>query len=147
MVEQSSTPTRFRPNRGNAQALDWGHTFVGWGATGRFSEFDADGNLLFDATVPTTGGWDDYRAYRFVWHGTPDTSPTATVQKNADGSVTVHAIWNGATEVSRWIVIGASTPRPSGRSAKPNGTASTPPSRSGATLSMSPWWPRTPTVD
>jgi hypothetical protein len=42
-------------SQGNAQALDRGHTFVGWGATGRFSEFDADGNLLFDATVPPTG--------------------------------------------------------------------------------------------
>ena len=26
--------------------------------------------------------------------------------ENADGTVTVHAIWNGATEVARWIVIG-----------------------------------------
>jgi hypothetical protein len=97
-------------SQGNAQALDGGHTFVGWGATGRFSEFDADGNLLFDATVPTTGGWDDYRAYRFVWHGTPDTKPTATAQKNADGSVTVHAIWNGATDVARWIVVAGNHP-------------------------------------
>ncbi len=39
-------------------------------------------------------------------HGTPDSKPTATAQKNADGSITVHAVWNGATEVARWIVIG-----------------------------------------
>jgi hypothetical protein len=107
VVKQLVHPDRIQAgSQGNAQALDRGHTFVGWGATGRFSEFDADGNLLFDATVPTTGGWDDYRAYRFAWHGTPDTKPTATAQKNADGTVTVHAVWNGATEVARWIVIG-----------------------------------------
>lgn len=92
-------------SQGNAQGLERGHTFVGWGATGRFSEFDAAGNLLFDANVPTTGGWDTYRAYRFEWHARPETRPTATAQRNADGSVTVHAIWNGATDVSHWIVL------------------------------------------
>ncbi len=92
-------------SQGNAQGLEHDHTFVGWGATGRFSEFDGDGHLLFDATVPTTGGWDTYRAYRFVWHATPDTRPIATAQRNADGTVTVHAIWNGATDVARWIVV------------------------------------------
>jgi Arylsulfotransferase (ASST) len=111
LVKQIVHPDKIQAgSQGNAQALDRGHTFVGWGATGRFSEFDADGTLLFDATVPTTGGWDDYRAYRFVWHATPDTKPTATAQKNADGSVTVHAIWNGATDVARWIVVAGKHP-------------------------------------
>jgi hypothetical protein len=91
-------------SQGNSQALAGDHTFVGWGQTGRFSEFDAAGNLLFDASVPSN--FDTYRAYRNEWHATPDSAPTATAQRNADGSVTVHAIWNGATEVARWIVIG-----------------------------------------
>ena len=95
-------------SQGNSQALDDDHTFVGWGATGRFSEFDRRGDLLFDANVPT--GWDTYRAYRFSWHGTPDGRPTATAQRDADGGVTVHAIWNGATDVQRWIVVGGSEP-------------------------------------
>jgi hypothetical protein len=91
-------------SQGNSQALEAGHTFVGWGATGRFSEFDASGQLLFDANVPD--GYDTYRAYRSVWHATPDTKPIATVQQNPDGSLTVNAIWNGATEVARWYVLG-----------------------------------------
>lgn len=91
-------------SQGNAQGLADGHTFVGWGATGRFSEFDEAGSLLFDASVPN--GWDTYRAYRFRWHGHPETRPTATAHRNADGTVTVHAIWNGATDVERWIVLG-----------------------------------------
>ena len=91
-------------SQGNAQGLADDHTFVGWGATGRFSEFDGRGDLLFDANVPA--GWDTYRAYRFVWHAAPNERPTATAQRNADGTVTVHAIWNGATDVERWVVVG-----------------------------------------
>jgi hypothetical protein len=104
LVKQIVHPDKIQAgSQGNAQALERGHTFVGWGATGRFSEFDANGDLLFDANVPS--GWDTYRAYRFAWHATPDTLPTATAERNADGSVTVHAIWNGATEVAHWIVL------------------------------------------
>src|SRR5262249_50866095 len=88
--------------------LDNGNTFVGWGQTGRFSELDPSGNLLFDASVPA--GYDTYRAYRHVWHARPQTPPTATARRNADGTTTVHAIWNGATDVARWVVIGAHHP-------------------------------------
>ena len=43
--------------------------------------------------------------------GYPDTQPTATAQRNSDGAVAVHAIWNGATDVARWLVTGGSRPR------------------------------------
>jgi hypothetical protein len=96
-------------SQGDAQALDNGDTFVGWGATGRFSEFDTRGNLLFDASVPA--GFDTYRAFRHVWHAQPDAPPIATAQRGGDGSLTVHAVWNGATEVARWIVVGGAHAR------------------------------------
>jgi hypothetical protein len=95
-------------SQGNAQALDNGNTFVGWGQTGRFSEFDPSGNLLFDAGVPA--GYDTYRAYRHVWHARPDSPPTATARRNGDGTTTVHALWNGATDVARWVVVGGAHP-------------------------------------
>jgi hypothetical protein len=44
--------------------------------------------------------------YRFRWTGTPATRPTAVVDA-AGGTTTVHAIWNGATQVRRWLVLGA----------------------------------------
>jgi hypothetical protein len=88
-------------SQGNAQDLGHGRTFVGWGQLGRISELDADGRLLFDAQLPA--GYDDYRAYRARWTGTPATRPTARVEA---GGATVHAIWNGATEVRRWVVQG-----------------------------------------
>ncbi|HUM00240.1 MAG TPA: hypothetical protein VLU24_12680, partial [Mycobacterium sp.] len=93
-------------SQGDAQGLENGNTFVGWGQTGRFSEFDPSGNLLFDASVPP--GYDTYRAFRHVWHAQPDGPPSATAARNADGTTTVHAVWNGATEVARWIVVGGS---------------------------------------
>jgi hypothetical protein len=92
------------PSQGNSQELDGGRTFVGWGQLGRISEFDAQGGLLFDAQLPP--GFDTYRAYRARWVGTPTTRPTASV---TDG--TVHAIWNGATQVRRWVVLGDRDPR------------------------------------
>jgi len=91
------------PSQGNAQPLDNGDTFVGWGALGRLSEFDSDGNLIFDATLPS--GYDSYRSYRATWDGEPDSPPIATRQANGDATTTVHAIWNGATEVAQWRVL------------------------------------------
>jgi hypothetical protein len=94
------------PSQGNSQALENGDTFVGWGALGRFSEFDREGNLLFDATVPSTpAGYDDYRAYRFEWRGRPASAPTVVASATGEGT-SVHAIWNGATDVARWVVLG-----------------------------------------
>ena len=93
-------------SQGNSQALDNGDTFVGWGQTGRLSEFDSQGSLLFDATVPA--GYDTYRAYRESWSAEPESDPIATGQRNADGTTTVHALWNGATDVAAWRVLAGS---------------------------------------
>ena len=48
---------------GNAQRLDNGNLFVGWGTAQRISEFSDDGTLLFDATLPDVS----YRAFRQAW--------------------------------------------------------------------------------
>jgi hypothetical protein len=112
-------------SQGNSQRLPDGHLFVGWGAVGRFSEFDSAGNLLWDGQVPS--GYDTYRAYRSPWVGTPDSDPTAVAQRASSDTVDVQAIWNGATEVDRWLVLGGSHPwalRPVG-STKWNGLDTT----------------------
>lgn len=93
---------------GNAQALDNGDTFVGWGILGRFSEFNPEGQLLLDAQEAP--GFASYRAYRFQWVGAPATSPTAVALQNSDGTIAVHAVWNGATEVAAWQVFGGDAP-------------------------------------
>jgi len=95
------------PAQGNAQALDNGDTFVGWGELGRVSEFDPQGKLVFDATLP--GSDDTYRGYRFQWAGHPDTLPTAIARHTGRVKTTVHAIWNGATDVARWRILAGRT--------------------------------------
>jgi hypothetical protein len=95
-------------SQGNSQTLENGDTFVGWGQVGRFSEFGGDGALLFDASVPIN--YDTYRAYRFSWRGHPTAPPIAAARRNGDGTTTVHAVWNGATDVVRWYVVAGARP-------------------------------------
>lgn len=89
---------------GDAQPLANGDTFVGWGLLGRFSEFDSSGNLVFDAALPSLINC--YRGYRFAWSGVPSSPPSASAHLNADGSTTVDAVWNGASTVATWNVLG-----------------------------------------
>jgi outer membrane protein assembly factor BamB len=96
------------PSQGNAQRLPDGHLFVGWGQTGRLSEFDAAGKLLWDAQVPP--GYDSYRGYRSPWLGQPTTDPTAEARRVDAHHLEVDAIWNGATEVERWAVLAGPHP-------------------------------------
>jgi hypothetical protein len=93
---------------GSAQALANGNTFIEWGILGRLSEFSPAGQLLFDASEAPN--YASYRGFRYPWVGSPSTSPTAVALENADGSLAVHAIWNGATEVASWEVLGGAAP-------------------------------------
>jgi hypothetical protein len=93
---------------GSAQSLANGDTFVEWGILGRYSEFNSAGQLLYD--VGEAKGYSSYRGYRFAWTGAPTTTPAAVVLQNADGSLAVHAVWNGATQVASWEVLGGDAP-------------------------------------
>jgi hypothetical protein len=84
--------------QGNTQVLPNGNVFVGWGSQPAFSEFDAEGQLLFDGRIAE--GNDNYRAYRGAWTGRPATRPALVL----DGREAV-ASWNGATEVARWQLL------------------------------------------
>jgi hypothetical protein len=96
-------------SQGNSQALENDDTFVGWGQVGRYSEFSPRGDLLLDAAFPS--GYDTYRAYRHAWVGEPETIPAVTASASEGGGTVVHAIWNGATQVSRWEVLAGREPR------------------------------------
>jgi Arylsulfotransferase (ASST) len=54
------------PSQGNAQTTASGDRFVGWGSLPYFSEFDASGNLIFNAQLPA--GVNSYRAYLLPWN-------------------------------------------------------------------------------
>lgn len=88
---------------GNLQLLDGGGVFLGWGSLPHFSEFGADGRLVFDARFP--GGDTSYRAFRLPWVAQPDAPPDLTVEIEDGERATVYASWNGATEVAEWRVL------------------------------------------
>jgi len=96
-------------SQGNMQVLSDGHVFVGWGAEPWFTEFAPDGKVVFDGRF--VKGADSYRAYKFGWHGRPADRPTVVARKTGDGRITVYASWNGATDVSRWQVLGGASSR------------------------------------
>jgi hypothetical protein len=102
------TPPVLAESQGNMQALSNGDWFVGWGQVPQFSEFGAEGALLFDARFPR---WtQSYRSYRFPWTGMPAHAPSLAFQAAAGGGGVVYASWNGATLVAYWRVLTGADP-------------------------------------
>ena len=87
---------------GNAQQLDDGSLFVGWGTDGSFSEFGPEGRLRLDGRF--ADGSVSYRAFRWEWEARPTGRPATAVVMNDDATMTVYVSWNGATEVAKWRV-------------------------------------------
>ncbi len=97
------SPLLLSTSQGNAQLLPGGHVFVGWGSKPYASEYDRDGDVLFDLRFGA-GRVDSYRAFRFPWTGLPRTRP-AVALRPAGEQATVYASWNGATEVASWRIL------------------------------------------
>jgi hypothetical protein len=94
--------------QGNVQTLPGGNVFVGWGSEPFLSEFDGEGNLLFDAKFEPWG--ESYRAFRLPWSGRPDDAPAVAAEAGAEDEVTLYASWNGATDVASWLVLAGPAP-------------------------------------
>ncbi|WP_164700000.1 arylsulfotransferase family protein [Modestobacter sp. KNN46-3] len=90
-------PDRLAGSQGSLEVLPNGNVFIGWGSRPYYSEFDADGTLLWDAAL---GSGDNYRAYRAEWSATPADPPDAVLEDGA-----VYVSWNGATEVASWRLV------------------------------------------
>jgi hypothetical protein len=101
------TPPIEADSQGNMQALANGDWFVGWGQVPDFSEFNATGQLLFDAHFPAHT--QSYRSFRSPWTGTPTHAPALAVTSEANGARTAYASWNGATLVAAWRVLAGAT--------------------------------------
>ncbi len=96
-------------SQGNVQALSSGAWMVGWGEAPYFSEFAANGQLVFDAHMPAS--YESYRAYRLPWSARPSEPPALAVQRASSGhGAVVYASWNGATEVASWRVLAGAKP-------------------------------------
>lgn len=87
---------------GSFELLEGGHGLVGWGMAPSVTEFDEQGTAIFGVDGLGAG---TYRAYRAAWTGRPDTEPDVGVVDPGGAEISVHASWNGATEVARWRVL------------------------------------------
>lgn len=92
---------------GNVQRLANGDDFVGWGQQPYFSEFNSRGQEIFDGRF--VGNTDSYRAYRFMWSAQPAARPAIARRLPRRGRM-IYMSWNGATDVSRWRLVGGREP-------------------------------------
>jgi hypothetical protein len=93
-------------SQGNVETLPNGNVFVGWGSQRWFTEFNARGEVVFDGRIAR--GNDNYRAFRFPWTGKPYVAPRVATSLD-DDKLTVYVSWNGATDVTRWELLGGAS--------------------------------------
>ena len=93
-------------SQGNLQSLPGGRWMVGWGGLPNFTEFNAAGEVIYDAQLPSAVpmGEFSYRVYRETWSAQPTQPPTVAV-RSAAGATAVYASWNGATGVAAWQLL------------------------------------------
>ncbi|MBA2619500.1 MAG: aryl-sulfate sulfotransferase, partial [Rubrobacter sp.] len=84
--EYTHPDSPFAPYQGNVQVLPNGNAFVGWGSAPYLSEYDRDGELLFDARFPDDG--ESYRAFRSPWQGFPKDRPAVAAEFGSEDRVT-----------------------------------------------------------
>ncbi len=100
-------------SEGNMQLLPNGKVFVGWGTVPKgmasgYSEYSPNGHQIFAGSFvwPVSS----YRAYRFPWTGMPTYPPAIAVRSTSKtNAYDVYASWNGATQVAKWQVLGATS--------------------------------------
>jgi hypothetical protein len=100
-------------SQGDVQMQPNGGWFIGWGQEPYFSEYNANGEMVYDANMwaeSEKNETESYRIYKFPWKATPHEPPAIAAADASDGDVEVWASWNGATEVSSWRLLGGSSP-------------------------------------
>jgi Arylsulfotransferase (ASST) len=92
-------------SQGNVQALAGGGWMIGWGGLPNLTEYDAHGQIDYDAQLPAGEG--SYRVYREPWAGQPSAPPDLAASTSG-ATTTVYASWNGATTVAFWELLSGS---------------------------------------
>jgi hypothetical protein len=93
-------------SQGDVQALPGGGSMVGWGGLPNFTEFDAHGQIIYDAQLPA--GENSYRVYREPWAAQPLEAPALSATTSG-ATTTVYASWNGATTLASWQLLAGSS--------------------------------------
>ncbi|KAK6956165.1 hypothetical protein Daesc_001438 [Daldinia eschscholtzii] len=99
-------------SQGSFQSLPNGNVLLGYGNSAAFTEFSSNGEVLCDTHFGPesrfgTAEVQSYRVYKYEWHGMPKTSPASAIRRNSRRSWSFYVSWNGATEVSKWILQGS----------------------------------------
>ena len=102
------TKTLLAESQGNALSLPGGNWLLGYGRLPNFTEFDASGHVLFDATLGKEV--QDFKTFLSPWSGQPSTTPSVLAKASGAGALAVSVSWNGATEVASWRVLAGSSP-------------------------------------
>lgn len=117
-TSNSTSTTTTRPilssSQGSYQTLPNGHIVLGYGFNAAMAEFSETGKLLCSMLFQPssrfdTGDVQSYRNLRFNWTGFPgDTKPSLVgeVDGSSSGDMKLYMSWNGATEVSKWLLEG-----------------------------------------
>jgi len=101
-----STGPLITGSQGDVQALADGNWMLGWGGLPNFTEFNAQGQIVFDAQFPS--GEMSYRVYREPWSGQPS-EPPAIAARTTGATTAVSASWNGASTVASWQLLTGSS--------------------------------------
>jgi hypothetical protein len=103
LAQYHHSPPVLSQHLGSVQDLGpRGHRFMGWGMSSYFTEYEPNGQPVFDGHLAP--GTESYRAFKQEWQGMPADPPTVAVDPGP-GGITVSVSWNGATEVASWRVL------------------------------------------
>jgi hypothetical protein len=108
LVHQYPAPDTVQStSQGSFRLQPNGDYFAGWADQPQFSEFAADGTVLYQAMLPNSsaGKVTSYRMLRDAWTGQPTDLPAIAVKRGTGDDTTVYASWNGATNVAGWTVL------------------------------------------
>ncbi|HEV7943600.1 MAG TPA: arylsulfotransferase family protein [Solirubrobacteraceae bacterium] len=92
--------------QGSIQPLAQGNWLLGFGGLPSLTEFDSEGNVIYEARFPA--GEVGYRVYRAPWQGQPTAAPNLLADNSGAGT-TSYMSFDGATDVASWRLFGGSS--------------------------------------
>ncbi|EMR65261.1 hypothetical protein UCREL1_7756 [Eutypa lata UCREL1] len=116
VVTEYINPHHFHAkSQGSLQELPNGNVLLGYGDSAAFTEFSHDGATLCDTHFAPESRYmmsdvQSYRVYKFEWHGWPTNKPDAVLTLDQNLKWSAFVSWNGATEISKWVLQGSKFP-------------------------------------
>ncbi|KAL9086148.1 MAG: hypothetical protein Q9159_004328 [Coniocarpon cinnabarinum] len=106
----------FAETQGSLQILPNGNFFEDYGQISLVREWSSEGVLAWSGRFGADNLVQSYRGFKTEWHGRPASPPSLFVEStdstsNTTGNRTVDAYvsWNGATDVTAWVVYEGSS--------------------------------------